>query len=207
MRAVVDGTGALQEDVEDVHGVSRFCAVLLKEFKLSVFNSNGFDFLLGFSGISVVPRTVIPSIVQFLSQVYTNRDAPIVAFERAFTNDSRLGALTPVNMMYRENGEIRSKQIVYSNFKTRVWGLAPVCGNPHCFGLPGNIVFRPRKTNRGDKNHDFVSCICRACNWGTSYIQRPEWLKPLRRPFFFMHDYPLTRDQEDVFTSAMANMQ
>jgi hypothetical protein len=170
----------------------------------AIFCSGPFDFLLGFSGITVVPRTVLPSILMFLSKVYVSRDPALTAFKTTFCHDARLGTLTPVNLIYRDvDGATRSKQIVYSNVKTRIWGLSTRCGNRNCDSLPGNIVYRTRAPGRGDHNHDYVACTCRECKWKSPYVQRPEWLETLGQSFFFMHDYPLNHHQRDTFTSAM----
>lgn len=149
-----------------------------------------------------MPRTVMPTVVQFLAEVFIHRES-IPKAVAVFANNPRLGALTPINIIHRVEASIKSQQIIYSNFKTRLWGLATRCGNAQCDSLPGNIVYRSCHGQRGDGNHDYVTCSCLACCWSSSWIQRPDWLQPMRQRHFFLHDYPLTPAQRDTFTRAM----
>jgi hypothetical protein len=122
-----------------------------------------------------------------------------------FCSDVQMGTVTPVNLIYRDSDMVKSKQIVYSNFKTRVWGLSTRCGNKECESLPGSLVYKCRSGSRGDGNHDWVGCLCTnsKCQWKSPYIKRPDWLQPMANKLFFMHDYPLTAAQRDIFSKAM----
>lgn len=165
--------------------------------------SNCFTFVLGFSGITIVPTTVVPAIIQFIIRVLLHREPVMASLLHAFTADIRIGSLTPINIICNVDGEIISKQLTYSALKTRAWGLEPRCGNQQCISLPGNIHFFLRRSDRGEGNHDFVRCKCVSCHWASGWIQRPAWLMPISEPYFFLHDFPLTQEQRDTFTSAM----
>jgi hypothetical protein len=171
-----------------------------------LIHRNVFDFILGFSGISVLPRAVIPCIIPFLLKVFLARDNVLQSLTTTFTGNTRVGILTNMNLLHRDNGKIRSQQLVYSNFNMRIWGLEPRCPNPACSNLPYNIKFKARRTDRGDGNHDFVKCKCVQCGWESGYIGRPKWLMALPTPFWFVSDFPLIREQRETFTRQMVPM-
>jgi hypothetical protein len=163
-----------------------------------------FDFVLGFSAVSVLPLTVMPRVLVFVKDVFLNRKHPYDTYSYVF-NDPKLATATPINLIYRDGAQVLSKQIVYSHYSGRMWGIEPNCGNPDCPNIPGNIKYRTQSSNR-HHNHDFIKCECLHCHWSTpAYVERPHWLKPLKDRFFFVHDYPLSETQASTFTLKMVS--
>jgi hypothetical protein len=148
---------------------------------------------------------VVPLVLRFLSQVYIQRKDVLKTFKDIFGRDTDLGIVSPTVLIYQEDKKVKRaicKQIVYSSFETRVWGLQVSCGNPACRDLPGNVIFLMRKASR-DPNNKVAGCKCMACGWQSDYLERPAWLQELPSRHFFIHDYPLSSEQQKFFTSKM----
>jgi hypothetical protein len=160
-----------------------------------------FDFLLGFSGGAVVPSTVVPTVVNFLSRVYLRRDDIFRTFKEAFRADHRVASLTPINLVIKHQGVLQSWQMVWSQ-PERMWGLEPRCGNPGCNGSHDSVRYKRRKATRGVSFHDYAKCVCNKCQWVSDWVRRPDWLVPLGG-FYFIHEYPLDEVQKTVISSTM----
>jgi hypothetical protein len=158
--------------------------------------------MLGWTGTTVVPRSVGPMLTSFVSKVYIERQDVFSAFKEVFSHDVTLGLVSPTVLMWKEENVAKCKQIVYSAFKTRVWGLSPTCGNPQCLSIPGNVLFETKKASR-DPYHSFARVRCTECGWVTDYLPRPEWIELVPGHHFFMHDYPLPADHHKYFSSRM----
>jgi hypothetical protein len=170
---------------------------------LSISIRHLFDVIIGFNGISVLPRAVLPCIVTFLSKIFITTEDILLSYQSAFGGNTRVGVLTGINILYRHEGYIKSHLLVYSNFNMRIWGLDPRCPNQDCSRNPCNVKFIDRKPSRGDDNHDFVMCKCLECGFKSGWIGRPDWLWKMPQRFWFMHDFPLLNEHRDVFAAKM----
>jgi hypothetical protein len=99
---------------------------------------------------------------------------------------------TPVVVIFKENGAIQSRCLVYSIPHVKLWGLDHRCIRPSC-DKPGNIR---SKTSRGP-NHQYGKFDCISCGWTSKWIERPSWLHTTSKDFYFWFNYPLTAVQAD----------
>ena len=204
MWASLDNKIPLFKDCEAHAGVhSTYYLLKSLLIQLSISTSHLFDVIIGFNGISVLPRAVLPCIVTFLSKIFITSEDILTSFQTSFAGNTRVGVLTGINILYRHEGYIKSCILVYSNFNMRIWGLDPRCPNPDCSRNPCNVKFIDRRGARGDGNHDFVKCKCLECGFKTGWIGRPDWLLVLPQRFWFMHDFPLLNEHRDVIVAQM----
>jgi hypothetical protein len=141
-----------------------------------------------------------------LTKVFIARETPLSALSASFAGNTRVGVLTGVNLLYWDQDVIQSKVLVYSHYSMRIWGVDPHCGNKKCAALPGNMKFTLRKNKRGDGSQGYARCKCLECDWETPWIQRPDWLIPQGVHAWFIHNFPLSHIQQDIFASQMASV-
>jgi hypothetical protein len=160
-----------------------------------------FDFILGFTGTSVVPRIVMLAILRFLNMVYMHKEPLWGSFASTHTFlDHRILTHTPVVLIYHDTitGGVVSRQVIYSTPQARPWGLLPRCGDPGCRSLPGSFHINGGRHQK--KNHPSFQVKCLECNWKSEWLARPSWINEIDdAKFFFWNEYPLTEEQRQYF--------
>lgn len=164
-------------------------------FSLSYFYSSKFHFLLGFSANRVLPGTVTQFILAFLDRLFLFKWDIFKSFEVAAMADDIVASSTPINLVFNDQGNIRSLRLVISRYQTP-WGLTGRCGNPACRGPP-DVKTRFRRSSRGD---DWAKAVCRHCNWWSRWVHRPDWVQHLEGKYF-VHEFPLDEDREGFLTT------
>jgi hypothetical protein len=171
-------------------------SIILGGDKFSYLYRTKFDFLLGFSANHVLPGVVVPYILTFLDRVFIYRWDIFESFQTAATLDPTVGSSTPINLIFNDEGEVKSLQVVLSSGDAP-WGLITKCGNPACEGL--NIRTRFRRLDRGPVPHDYVKVTC-SCGWVCKWTKYPDWLKPVKGRYF-IHSFPLDESQQGFLTT------
>jgi hypothetical protein len=143
----------------------------------------------------ILPRILVPSLIEFLRRVYIERKQPWEAWMEAFTASKRVLTHSPVVLIYQDQFATISHLLVYSMAHSHAWGMEPRCGNVGCSAQIGDVV---SKTMRGQtnntRNHGVVMWICNRCNWKSAWAPRPEWIHAIvGHDLFFWHEYPLDK--------------
>jgi hypothetical protein len=169
----------------------------VKRFFLShpLYRSN-FHFLLGFSASHVLPGNVTQFILGFLDRLFLSQWDIFESFKAAATADDVVASSTPINLIFRDQGNVRSLRLVISRHQTP-WGLTGRCGNPACRDPP-DVQTKFRRWSRG--GDDWAKAVCRHCNWWSKWVPRPDWVEHLGEKYF-IHEFPLDEDQEGFLTT------
>jgi hypothetical protein len=161
--------------------------------------SGPYTFVLGFTAHSVLPRIVMPTVVEFARMVYTEGSDPWKACVAAFTRDAKVLTHSQLVLITRDTGgAVKSRTLVYSIAHSRVWGLEPKCGRvPPCSAQLGDVSSKIKPGRSAATNNNGVaSWNCRNCQWESGWVTRPEWVNQIAgHNFYFWYDYPLTEPQ------------
>jgi hypothetical protein len=153
-------------------------------------NSEQFSFVLGFRGLSVLPRHVMIAVTDFLRGIFVDGVTIWKACVRAFTANPLVLQHTPLVLIYREGTTVISRTLIYSQAKDGVWGITPICTNDQCATQPGDVYSKTHKVHK-TATHSMVSWSCRRCLRTSDKFPRPDWITevPYKLNFFF-YDYP-----------------
>ncbi|KDQ05834.1 hypothetical protein BOTBODRAFT_182181 [Botryobasidium botryosum FD-172 SS1] len=150
------------------------------------------DFVVGFTGKTVLSHIVVPSLMDFVSSAYLKIGRPrlLAAFFDAFANKPDPLSYTPAILVRREPGGVVATEVRHSQVAQRVWGIRP----PTCPVLPcmgHNTELSPRMSKH-DRRHERCYYVCQVCHGRSDYIRLPSRLR--RVPgydFSFHHTFGL----------------
>ncbi|KDQ05673.1 hypothetical protein BOTBODRAFT_182337 [Botryobasidium botryosum FD-172 SS1] len=197
---------------------STFARLLLLHYPFvrALVEENHFDFVVGFTADTVVPRAINPTLLNFVMSVYVHgrRNSIFDAFVEDFGR-FQPSVFTPVVLITpkaartgkrsvdspagglnfaRAQGEITDLTAVslqYSIPRLRPWGMpVPQCMQGTCAGRS------PMDATQHERTASRVKFSCPTCGRRTGYLERPEWIKPSKTSrFAYYHDHPLSEDQ------------
>lgn len=132
---------------------------------------------------------MLPS-TSFLRSVFVEKTNIWDACIMAFTSNHNVLSHSPIVLIYRQGESVISKTLIYSEPRTGVWGIKPICTNPQCQSQAGDVFSKTHKVTNS-LTHARASWSCKRCNRKTEIFNRPLWIEevPNHRNFFF-YDYP-----------------
>lgn len=140
----------------------------------------------------------------FLRSVFVENLKVWEACTLAFTSSSRTLQHSPVVLIFRQGDTVESKTMVYSEPKTAVWGIKPVCKNPTCESQIGDVFTKTHKTHKTGNalSHIKASWVCKRCQKKTQPFDRPSWIEEVPdRRHYFVYDYPFDEKLERLVDS------
>ena len=126
----------------------------------------------------------------FLRSVFVEKIDIWNACIMAFTSNNRTLLHSPLVLIYRQNSTVVSKTLVYSEPKTGVWGITPICLNTQCQSQAGDTFSKTHKVGNM-LSHMRASWSCKRCKGKTNVFDRPSWIEEVPdRRHYYAYEYP-----------------
>lgn len=144
----------------------------------------------------------MPFMLQTIVEVYIHQKPVQLALEQQITNWTLLSHTPVVLVCWNQEGRLISQRYIAATPFGCVWGLPPRCGNQLCNPKPGDI-----KAKRSRQGTGFSKFHCNRCGWDSGgYKPQPEWLLQFSsHKSLFVHNFPLTEEQEDYVRLCPSN--
>lgn len=174
-------------------------------------NSDIFDFVLTFAGVSTLDQVVVPALNRFIENVYVYDLKIWDALEESFGEDRHALNQSPVflsyaDMMPDENRVrkrlVNTRVLAYSNLKDgRPWGLDIYrCGNVACQGPAYNMIFHPHGKQYYGMHwlQTKMRYSCLQCGSMQKAIACPTWIHAARSQNYgrVWYEWPLSAEQK-----------
>jgi hypothetical protein len=163
-----------------------------------------FTFIVGFSGISVIPTSVVHGLLQYLVEVFLMGQDPWKALEMAVAGELELLKHSSVTLLFQKDGSVQCRTLALSYPPIRMWGiLLPGCPSPTCSAKPLDV--RSELHRKCIVFHEKARFSCKICGFRTGWIKRPSWLHELGAayPRRFWHDSPIHHSHLSSFTTSL----
>ncbi|KAG0695509.1 hypothetical protein DFH29DRAFT_814100, partial [Suillus ampliporus] len=170
-------------------------------------NYDIFDFVLAFSGTSMIDAIVVPALSRFIENVFVYGLKPWDALEHLFGEDHHALEASPIVLCFADvtstgsshEHVVESHMLVYSSFaNSRPWGL-DMYSCHKCGGPSQNIKFNAcRKKCYGNKwLQTKMKYICRQCKHSKNDIEALGWVHSCRADNMYCvwYNWPLTHQQ------------